>query len=163
MVSMYETVICTGDITKTLIAATASRSIQQERCGCHFGEDEIAGYDGSNCWKLSRHCGLAVPAGLAGLSEAGLHEGLQRGRDDGPGDGDTGFEITVLSDPNLTDTGPDLQITHSWLNRVIPGKSRGHYQGDQYDRFCSRGLEAAGRRISGCADPIFIRMTVIFS
>lgn len=77
-VDVYEKyVICTGDITKTLIAATASPfKFNRSVAAAIFGEDEIAGYDEFELLEaLSRHCGLAVPAGLAGLSgKPVLHE-----------------------------------------------------------------------------------------
>ena len=72
-VDVYEKyVICTGDITKTLIAATASPfKFNRSVAAAIFGEDEIAGYDEFELLEaLSRHCGLAVPAGLAGFRES---------------------------------------------------------------------------------------------
>lgn len=70
-IDVYEKyVISTGDITKTVIAATASPfKFNRSVASAVFGEDEIAGRDEFELLDvLSRHCGLTVPAGLAGLS-----------------------------------------------------------------------------------------------
>lgn len=77
-IDVYEKyVIATGDMTKTITAATASPfKFNMSVAGAIFGEDEIAGCDEFELLDvLSRHCGLAVPAGLAGLSQKPvLHE-----------------------------------------------------------------------------------------
>lgn len=71
-IDVYEKyVIATGDMTKTVIASTASPfKFNRSVAGAIFGEDEIAGLDEFELLEvLSRRCGLAVPAGLAGLAQ----------------------------------------------------------------------------------------------
>jgi len=64
-------VISTGDMTKTVIASTASpfkfnRSVAE----AVFGEESLAGLDEFDLLRLlSRQCGLDIPSGLAGLQE----------------------------------------------------------------------------------------------
>jgi len=71
-IDVYEKyVIATGDMTKTVIASTASPfKFNRSVAGAIFGEDRIAGMDEFELLDvLSRHCSLPVPAGLAGLAQ----------------------------------------------------------------------------------------------
>ena len=100
-IDVYEKyVIATGDMTKTVIASTASPfKFNRSVASAVFGEDRIAGMDEFELLDvLSRHCGFPVPPALAGLAQRPvLHKkDLQQGRYEGPGYADTGSEVRLL-------------------------------------------------------------------
>lgn len=71
-IDVYEKyVIATGDMTKTVIASTASPfKFNRSVASAVFGEDRIAGMDEFELLDvLSRHCGFPVPPALAGLAQ----------------------------------------------------------------------------------------------
>lgn len=70
-------VISTGDMTKTVIASTASPfKFNKSVAEALMGKEAVAGMDEFELLRLlSRQCGLDIPAGLSGLSERPvLHE-----------------------------------------------------------------------------------------